>query len=243
MRLAGKSEKNFRRTEKKYLLTPEQYRALRRELAPYMEEDEYGLSRILSLYYDTEDYQLIRRSLEKPRYKEKLRLRSYGVPGNRDRVFLEIKKKVEGVVYKRRVTLTAAEAMDYLAGGEKPEGKGQIMEEIDWMVRRYQPKPAAVSSTDRLALFGKEDPALRITFDFNPRGRTDQLDLRLGDRGESLLPDGEVLMELKVSAAAPLWLAEILSRMRLYPRSFSKYGTCYRRDLISRYPLKEALYV
>ncbi len=241
--MAGKSEKNFRRTEKKYLLTPEQYRALRKELAPYMEEDEYGLSRILSLYYDTEDYRLIRQSLEKPSYKEKLRIRSYGVPGDRDTVFLEIKKKVEGVVYKRRVTLSAKDAMDYLAGGEKPEGKGQIMEEIDWMVRRYAPKPAAVISTDRLALFGREDQTLRITFDFNPRGRTDALDLRLGDRGESLLPDGEVLMELKVSAAAPLWLAEILSRMKLYPRSFSKYGTCYRRDLLSRYPLKEALYV
>lgn len=241
--MAGKSEKNFRRTEKKYLLTPAQYRALRKELAPYMEEDEYGLSRILSLYYDTEDYRLIRQSLEKPSYKEKLRIRSYGVPGDGDTVFLEIKKKVEGVVYKRRVTLAAKAAMDYLAGGAKPEGKGQIMEEIDWMVRRYAPKPAAVISTDRLALFGKEDRELRITFDFNPRGRTDALDLRLGDGGESLLPEGQVLMELKVSAAAPIWLVEILSRMQLYPRSFSKYGTCYRRDLLSRYPLKEVLYV
>ena len=165
------------------------------------------------------------------------------MPTDGDPVFLEIKKKVDGVVYKRRVILTAAEAMDYLSGGEKPEGKGQIMEEIDWMLRRYQPKPAAVISTDRLALFGKEDPTLRITFDFNPRGRTDRLDLRLGDEGESLLPDGEVLMELKVSAAAPLWLTEILSRMRLYPRSFSKYGTCYRRELMSREYLKEVLYV
>ena len=148
--MAGKSEKNFRRTEKKYLLTPAQYAQLTRELAPYMEADEYGRSLILSLYYDTEDYRLIRQSLEKPRYKEKLRLRSYGVPGNGDPVFLEIKKKVDGVVYKRRVILTAAEAMDYLSGGEKPEGKGQIMGEIDWMLRRYQPK----TSTRELRLEG-----------------------------------------------------------------------------------------
>ena len=230
----GKVQKSFQRTEKKYLLQREEYEALRCQLAPYMEEDAYGLSLIMSLYYDTEDFDLIRRSLEKPAYKEKLRLRSYGVPRDNDPVFLEIKKKCEGVVYERRVTLGAKEAADYLAGGEKPAGKGQIMEEIDWMRRRYAPKPAAVISTDRLALFGKEDNALRVTFDFEPRGRMDDLDLRLGDRGEALLPAGMVLMELKVNGAAPLWLTDILSRGKLYPRSFSKYGTCYRRALARR---------
>lgn len=227
----AKVQKSFQRTEKKYLLQHSEYETLRQELAPYMEEDAYGLSLIMSLYYDTEHFDLIRQSLEKPAYKEKLRLRSYGVPKDEDPVFLEIKKKSEGVVYKRRVTLSAREAMDYLAGGEKPAGKGQIMEEIHWMRRRYAPKPAAVISVDRLALFGKEDNALRVTFDFDPRGRMDDLDLRLGDRGEPLLPDGMVLMELKVNGAAPIWLAEILSRRKIYPRSFSKYGTCYRREL------------
>ncbi|MGM9662590.1 MAG: polyphosphate polymerase domain-containing protein [Oscillospiraceae bacterium] len=241
--MAGKIEKNFRRTEKKYLLSPAEYEAVRRELAPYMQEDQYGLSCILSLYYDTEDYALIRRSLEKPVYKEKLRLRSYGVPKDGDAVFLEIKKKSQGVVYKRRVTLPAAQAAAYLAGGPKPEGKGQIMEEIDWMVRRYRPRPAAVIATDRLALFGREDPALRVTFDFNPRGRTEELDLQLGDAGEPLLEEGTVLMELKVSAAAPLWLTEILSRRKLYPRSFSKYGTCYSRTLLPRLMSEEECYV
>lgn len=241
--MSGKSERNFRRTEKKYLLTAAQYLALRRELEPYMAEDRYGLSTILSLYYDTADHRLIRQSLEKPSYKEKLRLRSYGVPRAGDPVFLEIKKKCQGVVYKRRVVLPVEEAMAYLAGGEKPEGHGQIMEEVDWMLRRYQPSPAAVISTRRLALFGREDPALRVTFDFDPRGRTDELDLRLGAHGAPLLPDGTVLMELKVAAAAPLWLTEILSRMRLYPTSFSKYGTCYRRDILPRTTHKEEHYV
>lgn len=224
-------QKSFRRTEKKYLLSAAQYEQLRCELAPHMEEDEYGLSLIMSLYYDSESFDMIRRSLEKPTYKEKLRLRSYGVPKDDDRVFLEIKKKCEGVVYKRRVTLTAAEAADYLGGGEKPQGKGQIMEEIHWMRQRYAPKPVALISVDRLALFGKEDRELRVTFDFAPRARTEDLDLRLGDRGELLLEEGFVLMELKVAGAAPLWLTEILSRMKLYPRSFSKYGTCYGREL------------
>ncbi len=227
-------QKSFQRTEKKYLLQSGEYEALRRELAPYMEEDSYGLSLIMSLYYDTEQFDMIRKSMEKPAYKEKLRLRSYGIPKDDDPVFLEIKKKSEGVVYKRRVTLRAKEAADYLAGGEKPAGKGQIMEEIDWMRQRYAPKPAAVISVNRLALFGKEDRALRMTFDFSPRGRMDELDLRLGDRGELLLPEGTVLMELKVNGAAPLWLAEILSRRKIYPCSFSKYGTCYRRELARR---------
>ncbi len=241
--MPGKAEKNFRRTEKKYLLTAAQYRQLRQELAPYMAEDAYGLSRIVSLYCDTAEHLLIRRSLEKPTYKEKLRLRSYGVPCDGDGVFLEIKKKSEGVVYKRRVILPVEEAMAYLAGGEKPAGQGQIMEEIDWMLRRYALRPAAVISTERLALFGREDPALRITFDFDPRGRTEELDLRLGAHGVSLLPEGTVLMELKVSAAAPLWLAELLSRMRLYPASFSKYGACYRRHILPQTILKEESYV
>lgn len=243
MGLSGKSERNFRRTEKKYLLTAGEYETLRRALAPHMTEDAYGRSRILSLYYDTADHRLIRQSLEKPTYKEKLRLRSYGVPRNGDEVFLEIKKKSEGVVYKRRVRLPVETAMDYLSGGEKPAGYGQIMDEIDWMLRRYAPRPAAVISTDRLALFGREDPALRVTFDFDPRARTEGLDLRLGDHGASLLPAGMVLMELKVSAAAPLWLVELLSRLRLYPRSFSKYGACYRRDILPRTTMKEESYV
>ena len=229
---AKKIQKNFRRTEKKYLLTQGQYKALRRALDRYMQVDEYGMSTILSVYYDTEDYELIRRSEEKPVYKEKLRLRSYGVPKDGDAVFLEIKKKVQGVVYKRRVTLTAAEAAEYLSGGKKPEGKGQILEEIDWFLHRYRPMPRAVISTDRLALFGREDDKLRVTFDFNPRWRTDHLDLRDGAEGESLLPPGQVLMEVKLPQAAPLWLTRILSEMKLYPASFSKYGTCYREEIL-----------
>ena len=120
----------FERVERKFLLTPSQYEGMMRVLPEYMQADQYGESTILSLYLDTADSLLIRRSLEKPVYKEKLRLRSYGVPGDGDNVFLEVKKKVQGVVYKRRICLPLARAMECLARESIPAAGGQIGREI-----------------------------------------------------------------------------------------------------------------
>ena len=131
----------FQRYEKKYLLNPEQYQKIRAGLAPYMEADEHGRYTICNLYYDTPDFQLIRASLDKPVYKEKLRMRSYGVPADGDSVFVELKKKYKGVVYKRRTVLEAGEALDYLAGRCSPRAKDQICREIDWFLGRYHPVP------------------------------------------------------------------------------------------------------
>lgn len=220
----------FKRVEKKYLLTQAQYRAFREGMAPYTKPDRYSRYTICNIYYDTPDFRLIRTSLEKPVYKEKLRVRSYGVPGLRDPVFVELKKKFEGVVYKRRITLEYREAARYLTGS--PLGQpGQISREIDWFLASYRPLPAAFIGYDREAHAGAEDPELRITFDTNLRGRNWAVDLGAGDYGDLILPADTVLLELKIPGAAPLWLARLLSENRITSTSFSKYGTYYRQLL------------
>lgn len=218
----------FQRIEKKYLLNSTQYERLLEKINPHMEMDQYGRHTICNIYYDTKQYDLIRTSIEKPPYKEKLRLRSYGVPGMQDRVFLEIKKKWDGVVYKRRIPMKLKEAENYLENGRPMPGNGQIECEIDYFVKFYQPEPKMYIAYDREAYFGKEDESLRITFDQNIRSRQNGLKLELGDEGEPLLEEGQRLMEIKISQAFPMWLAAILSELEIYPTSFSKYGNIYK---------------
>lgn len=225
----------FERYEKKYMLSREQYEALRRMLGGRMAVDEYGQHTICNLYYDTENFALIRRSLQKPNYKEKLRLRSYGVPGREDGVFVELKKKLAGVVYKRRVQLELEEAMDYLAGGARPRQEGQIVCEIDWFMQQNGgPAPAAFISYDRIALYGLENVDFRVTFDTGLRWRDTDLDLSQGDYGELLLPRDRVLMEIKIPGSMPLWMSRILDAAGAFPISYSKYGACYAEHLLPR---------
>ena len=231
----------FQRYEKKYLLNPEQYQKIRAGLAPYMEADEHGRYTICNLYYDTPDLQLIRASLDKPVYKEKLRMRSYGVPADGDSVFVELKKKYKGVVYKRRTVLEAGEALDYLAGRCSPRAKDQICREIDWFLGRYHPVPQVFIAYDREALAGLEDRVLRVTFDIDLRWRDTALDLRSGDGGERITSRDQILMEIKIPGSAPVWLSRLLSENSVFPTSFSKYGVCYRENLmwpVKRHPGK-----
>ena len=222
---------SFRRVEKKYLLNMEQYERLRVALRDYIEPDAYPKSTICNVYYDTPDYLLISRSLEKPVYKEKFRLRSYGVSEETGKVFLEIKKKYDGVVYKRRVRAPEAEAVDYLNGGPMPDvKKQQIMNEIDWFIHSYKGlRPGMFLAYDRLAFRGKEDPNLRITFDWNIRYRMDNMDLICGDYGRRLFDEEYTIMEIKIPGAAPLWLTDLLSQQHIYSTPFSKYGRCYEQ--------------
>ena len=231
----------FQRYEKKYLLNPEQYQKIRAGLAPYMEADEHGRYTICNLYYDTPDFQLIRASLDKPVYKEKLRMRSYGVPADGDSVFVELKKKYKGVVYKRRTVMEAGEALDYLAGRCSPRAKDQICREIDWFLGRYHPVPQVFIAYDREALAGLEDRVLRVTFDIDLRWRDTALDLRSGDGGERITSRDQILMEIKIPGSAPVWLSRLLSENSVFPTSFSKYGGCYRENLmwpVKRHPGK-----
>ncbi|MBR1758917.1 MAG: polyphosphate polymerase domain-containing protein [Lachnospiraceae bacterium] len=222
---------DFCRYEKKYLMSRLTYEALRARLEPHMQPDEFGETTVCNIYYDTDSSELIRRSIEHPIYKEKLRLRSYGVPTMDSTVFLEIKKKINKVVAKRRIPLTLKEAYDYVECGRKPSEENQVQREIDFLLHRYQLKRSIYLAYDRLALIGKEDPGFRITFDTKIRSRRNHMGLEEGDVGELLLPDGYVLMETKILGASPLWFSRILSELHIYPVSFSKYGNFYKKGL------------
>ena len=224
----------FKRVEKKYLLTQKKYELLQKYISPYMEQDSYGLHTICNVYYDTDNYDLIRESLEKPDYKEKLRLRSYGTVGRKDTVFVELKKKYKGVVYKRRISLTLEEAECYLNNNIKPKKESQISKEIDYFMKLYNPKTKAYIAYDRVAYFGKEDKDISINIDKNIIGRQYDLSLEKGDYGDYLLGRLECLMEIKVSGAMPLWLSSILSELKIYPVSFSKYGVMYKECILNK---------
>jgi hypothetical protein len=230
--MANKVQCSFERVEEKYMLTRAQYETILRGIGPYMQSDQFASYAICNLYYDTDDYQLIRASLDKPVYKEKLRMRSYGVPGDHDEVFVELKKKFDGVVYKRRVVLEADEAVRYIHDDVPPRERDQICREIDFFMRSYRPKPKVFISYDREAYAGIELPDLRLTFDTNLRWRDTELDLRCGNFGSPLLGPDQILMEVKIPGSAPVWLARLLSEAGAFPTSFSKYGAYYKQQIL-----------
>lgn len=230
----------FRRIEKKYLLTEPQRRALTERIAAYLKPDEYGRSTVCSLYLDTPDYRLIRSSIEATTYKEKIRLRSYGTPGADGRVFLELKKKYDGVVYKRGVAVTERQAEAYVRSGIKPFDS-QIFRELDYAMRFYGcPHPAAVISCEREAFTVPSVPNLRLTFDTAVRYRDTDLTLKAGTAGKGLLPENDTILEIKTDGAMPLWLTGALDECAIRPASFSKYGAAYRDMCLHQInPIKE----
>lgn len=227
----------FRRYELKYMLTPEQKETILRGIEPYMAIDEYGRTTIRNIYFDTPSYRLIRASIEKPMYKEKLRIRSYEQATHDSKVFVEIKKKYDKVVYKRRTSLPEAEAMHWLCDRQRPDTvkKQQIANEIDYFLDFYgELGPAVFLTYEREAFFTKEKSDFRVTFDDNILCREDNVDLTADVYGTKILPEGKILMEIKCSGGIPLWMVDILSREKIYKTSFSKYGTAYRDIILPR---------
>ena len=223
----------FQRVEKKYMLTREQYEYLINAISPYMAPDQYGETEIRNIYFDNADNELIETSLLKPTYKEKLRLRSYGVPNMDSTVFFEIKKKYRGIVYKRRISMKLKEAYAYIDGGKLPESiEGNIPTEIDYMMNRYRLSPKAFISYKRVAWTCESDSDLRITFDRDITSRYDDTRLESMADGHKILPKDTVLMEIKIPGAMPLWLAHILSEKNIFPHSFSKFGTAHVQNQI-----------
>lgn len=226
-----KIQHTFQRYEKKFLLTGGQYDELMRHLGQWMVEDEYGLHTICNIYYDTDTYDLVRASIERPPYKEKFRLRSYGILSEDGMLFAEIKKKFDGVVYKRRVLARPHEIQEFLNGASLPDEDRQIQREIQWFLHTHSLSPKVFIGYERRAYTGREDSGIRITFDRDIRWRTEDLDLRVRTEGSPVLDDGNIVMEVKLPRAAPLWLAGLLSGLHIYSVSFSKYGTCYQKYL------------
>ena len=222
----------YKRREMKFLLDEGQYKTVLAAVREFMTEEEFGLHTVMNIYLDDLGDDLIRNSLGKPVYKEKLRLRVYGKKAGDDSVaFLEIKKKFRGITYKRRHEGTYKELFDYISGGVLPKRQGQVFEEIDYMINRLSLIPRVVICCDREAFYGNDDEEFRVTFDGNIRYRRDNLDLREGDYGERLDRAPFSVMEIKSAGAVPMWLTKVLSQNRLYHGSFSKYGTIYQSEL------------
>lgn len=222
----------MQRIEMKYLLSAEQTHFLREALKGRMQVDQYGLTSIASLYYDTPDYRLIRASVEKPLFKEKIRLRSYGLATDSSPVFLELKRKAYGVVYKRRVESSIPLVEKFFAGEGDICAPGQINREITAFRDYYKTLvPACLIIYDRTAYF-EPGGDLRLTIDSDPRYRVTDLSLTHSMEGVSLLEKGATVLEIKVQDAMPLWLCAILSEGRITKGSFSKYGEAFRQQLI-----------
>ncbi|GIP51268.1 polyphosphate polymerase domain-containing protein [Paenibacillus vini] len=229
----------FNRYENKYLMDTKAFYNIYNDLMAYMEPDENNKDdkfyTISNLYYDSEHHSLIRTSLAKPKYREKLRIRSYGVPGCEDKVYLELKKKVFGLVNKRRTALKLNEAYEFVRTGQAPAyRKGmnrQVMQEIEYFLSRYELQPMVYLAYDRIALFCKGNRDLRITFDTNIRSRRHDLKLEAGGYGEQLLERGQWLMEVKAEKTMPVWLSRMLSEHQMYRTSFSKYGNEYKKSI------------
>ena len=219
----------FKRYELKYMLTPEQKETILQAMAPYMELDTYGRSTIRNIYFDTDNYRLIRRSIEGPTYKEKLRIRSYSSATEDSTVFVELKKKYEKIVCKRRLPLSERDAMAWVCRERACPVNTQISREIDYFINFYgKLKPKVFLSYQREAYYDRSGGDFRVTFDDTILCRQTDLSLCSSVYGEPILPEGRVLMELKCGGGIPLWMAEALSRERIWKTSFSKYGTAYR---------------
>lgn len=221
----------MQRIEWKYILSEEQTEFFRERLKGHMEPDAYGLTTISSLYYDTPDRQLVRTSIEKPEFKEKIRLRAYGRATNESPVFLELKRKAFGIVYKRRIRATVPEVDRFFAGELRLDENGQIDREITYFRDYYKKlEPACMILYDRTAYY-EPDGDLRLTIDCNPRYRTDALSFDHAPVGIPLLNPGDTILEIKVQDTIPLWLVRILSEGNIKRGSISKYGEAYRRSM------------
>ncbi|MBO5449540.1 MAG: polyphosphate polymerase domain-containing protein [Ruminococcus sp.] len=231
----GAVQQVFKRVEKKYIIDDKTYSKLMDRLNGHMQVDRYGETVVRNIYYDTPDHRLIRASLEKPVYKEKLRVRSYGVPNRDSKVFVELKKKYKGVVYKRRIDMSLAHSDRFISGEYSPEKNHQIENEIRYFLKYYKGiAPAMFLSYHRIALYGTENPELRLTFDWDITYREEELELDGGEWGKKLMSDGIKVMEIKIPGAMPLWLSDILDELKIFPASFSKYGEAYKKEYFNK---------
>lgn len=219
----------FKRYEIKYLLTQKQKENILQAMEPYMKLDDYGRTTIRNIYFDTDTFRLIRRSLEKPAYKEKLRIRSYQKTSSEDPVFVELKKKYKSVVYKRRLTLPEAQVISSFEQGLPLPIHSQIANEIEYFRSYYDDlHPTVFLSYEREAFYSLDGGDFRVTFDENILYRQQDLSLSSDIYGIPVIDPDQTLMEIKTSGGLPLWMSHELNRLGLYKTSFSKYGRAYQ---------------
>ncbi|MBP3899639.1 polyphosphate polymerase domain-containing protein [Candidatus Saccharibacteria bacterium] len=230
----------FRRTEIKYVLSENQVKSLLWLIEPYLKKDKYFKGTNCSIYFDNDSRYLAIHSLEKPLYKEKVRVRSYGVPKLDDTVFLEIKKKFKGIGSKRRIPIKLSDFYEYQKTGRLDSDSEVIKAELDNCFKRYNLRPTMFLAYDRTSYCDKDDPTFRLTFDRNVRSRNDNLRLEKGDSGKKFFKHGEVVMEVKALERFPFYFVHALSKLKIYPSSFSKYGRVTEKEIFKG---KEIQYV
>lgn len=218
----------FRRVEKKYILSKEEYEKVKKEINKYMVEDEYGKSTICNIYLDSSNYDLVYNSISKPIYKDKVRLRSYNTPKLTDNVYLEIKRKYDGVVSKRRIGIKLIDFYEYLKNPNSINSSNrQVKKEIDYYFKFYKLKPVMFISYDRRAYYDKNNRDFRITFDNNILAREENLRLEKGVYGTNIFEKNKYIMEIKTLGTMPVWLVKLLNEFKISPAGFSKYGEGY----------------
>ncbi|MBR6134754.1 polyphosphate polymerase domain-containing protein [Candidatus Saccharibacteria bacterium] len=223
----------FRRVEQKYLITSAQYDALMEALGDKLVKDEYFYNDIYNLYLDAPDHRLIIQSIEKPMYKEKFRVRSYGLAENEDsKVYLEIKKKFDGTSHKRRISMTLGEFYKYMEKGNRPKGANPItLAELDYDFEKYNLQPSILINYERYSYYFRGNKDLRITFDHNVRYRTKKPDLTNGDDIHPIIDKDMYIMEIKSLDSLPIKLSQLLAKLKIYPRGFSKPKNAYLKSL------------
>lgn len=222
----------FNRVEQKYILDKNQKNELLKRIRKYLKKDKYFDSIICNVYFDDSNFRLIINSLEKPLYKDKIRVRSYGVPNMDSYVFFEIKNKYKGIVGKRRISIKLKDFYNYIDGKLEPDS--QIMKELDYLVKFYNLVPVMYISYHRHSYESKDDENLRITFDNNLTSRNYDLRLEKGNYGEKYFENEESIMEIKTLMGYPMWLVKALSELAIYPVSFSKFGSIYNKEIKER---------
>jgi len=223
----------FRRVEKKYIITKKQYEELRKYIDNYVIEDEHGRSTIRNIYFDSNSYDLISHSITKPFFKDKVRARSYNTPNKNSTVFLEIKRKYDGIVGKRRIEMKLSDLERYIESGSSLNIKNsQIKRELDYYLYIYKLKPAMYLSYSREAFYQKDDRNMRITFDSNIIARPYDIRLDSENYGTNILNQNLMVMEIKTLGAMPMWLVEILNKTQIRPCGFSKYGEAYTQLIL-----------
>jgi len=229
----------FKRYEKKYIISKEQSAFLQDQLVQKMEIDRNGEYLIQNLYYDTANWDIIRESIEKPLYKEKLRIRYYNNFDPESAGFLELKKKFNGIVYKRRIIFS----LDELNKGRVSEilqnNNSQISKEINYFLINKNASEKINIVYKRLAYNGTGGELnFRVSFDRDIYIRGCSLkDFCSGGirqkYNHQILDDNHLVMEIKTANAIPLWLAGALSKSKIYPVSFSKYGTYFTKYILN----------
>ncbi len=218
----------FRRIEKKYIIDKKQFELIKKGIEKEMYLDPHGKSTICNLYLDTNDYSLIKHSLERPIYKDKVRIRSYNVANTKSDVYLEIKKKYDGIVSKRRIKAKLQDIYAYLnKKNEIPNSESQVSKELDYYFKYYDLHPTAYITYDREAYYAKNDNGFRITFDTNITARDYDLALDKGIYGKKIFEQDKILMEIKTLGGIPMWFTKMMSEYEIRPGHFSKYGATY----------------